>query len=257
MNIGLMASRVAKFASDNSPAILTAVGVVGTLTTAYLTGKAAFKAAQILDDRETEIIRDDDKPLSSQEKVYLTWKLFVPPAVAAGMTIACIIGANRIDARRASALVAAYAISERAIDDYKQKVVEKFGKGKEQSVRDEVAQDYVTKNPPKPEMMAWQENGKTQLCCDLFTGRYFFGDVETIRRSENDINYQILKSDYASLSDFYHRVGLDSTSMSDDFGWNTEHPLEIRISSALTPLGNSCVTFEFTVIPIRGYARLQ
>ena len=37
-----------KFASDNSPAILTALGLTGVLTTAYLSGKASFNAYDIL-----------------------------------------------------------------------------------------------------------------------------------------------------------------------------------------------------------------
>lgn len=257
MNISGMASRVAKFASDNSPAILTAIGVVGTLTTAVLTGKAAFRAAQILDDRETEIIRDNEDPLNSREKVYLTWKLFIPPVVVGGLTIASIIGSNRIEARRASALVAAYALSERAFDEYKNKIVEKMGERKEIAVRDEIAQDRITRNPPSAELMAWEEDGKSQLCCDLFTGRYFLGSVEGIRRAENDINFQIIGSNYASVSDFYERVGLARTSMSDDFGWNLDKPLDVHISTAMTPLGRPCITFDFTVVPIRGFARVQ
>lgn len=257
MNIAGMAGRAAKFASDHSPAILTAVGVVGTITTAVLTGKAAFRAAQILDDEETRIIRDSDEPLNSREKVYLTWKLFVPPVIAGASTIACIIASNRIEARRVSALVAAYALSERAYDEYKTKVIERLGVKKEISVRDELAQDYVTKNPPSAEMMAWEESDTSQLCCDLFSGRYFLGSVEKIRRAENDINYEILGSDYASLTDFYERVGLPRTTMSDDFGWNTDKRLEVHIGSALTPLGRPCITFDFTVVPIRGYTRLM
>lgn len=257
MNLSLMASRAAKMVSDNSPAILTAVGVVGTLTTAVLTGKAAFKAAQILDDEETRIIRDNDEPLHPREKLYFTWKLFIPPAVVGMSTIACIIAANRIEARRASALIAAYALSERAFEDYKHKIVEKLGERKELSVRDEIAQDRITRNPPPPEMMAWDESSTSVLCCDLFTGRYFLSDVESIRRAENDINYQILNSFYASLSDFYERVGLQRTSMSDDFGWNSDKPLTLHISTAMTPLGRPCITFDFTVLPIRGFARVQ
>ena len=248
---------MAKFTSDNTPAILTAVGVVGTLTTAYLTGKASFKAAQILDDQETRVIRDQEEPLTPREKLYFTWKLFVPPVAVGVATIASIIAANRVEARRASALVAAYAISERAFEEYKQKIVERLGDRKEIAIRDEIAQDRVTKNPPPPEMMVWDETSTSVLCCDLFTGRYFLSDVESIRRAENDINFQILGSFYASLSDFYDRIGLERTSMSDDFGWNSDKPLSLHIGTAMTPLGKPCITFDFTVLPIRGFARVQ
>ena len=37
---------------NNSPAILTALGVSGTITTAYLTGRATVKAVRIIDEDE-------------------------------------------------------------------------------------------------------------------------------------------------------------------------------------------------------------
>jgi len=242
--------------ADNSPAILTALAVAGTATTAYLTGRASFKAAQLLDDHETRVIRDNEEPLTTKEKVYFTWSLFIPPAVAGTATIAAIILANRIGARRAAALLAAYAISERAYEEYKDKIIDKIGARKESTYRDEIAQDRVTRHPP-PSDLIWDEETNSVLCCDLFTGRYFFSDMESLRRAQNDINYEINNSYYASLTDFYERVGLDKTSMSDDFGWNADKLLELHFSTALTPSGRPCLTFDFKVMPIRGYARVQ
>jgi hypothetical protein len=52
MDLAGTGRRLLKFASDNSPAILTSAAVVGTITTAYLTGKASFKAADVIRDEE-------------------------------------------------------------------------------------------------------------------------------------------------------------------------------------------------------------
>lgn len=256
MNLSQVANRVAKFTSDNSPTILTAIGVAGTVTTAILTGKAAFKAAQILDDEETRIIRDNDDALTAQEKLYYTWKLFIPPVIAGTGTIACIILANRIDARRASALVAAYALSEKVHHEYKEKIVEKLGEGRERKARTEIAQDKVTANPP-PSDLIWDESSRSVLCCDLFTGRYFMSDMETLRKAENDINHQNIHYFHSSLTDFYHLIGLPATSMSDDVGWNSDKMLELDFDTVLTPTGKPCLTIDFKVIPIRGYARVS
>jgi hypothetical protein len=242
--------------AKNSPGILTGLAVAGTVATAYLTGRASFKAAQILDDHETRVIRDHEEPLTAKEKVYYTWKLFIPGTAVGTGTIAAIILANRIGARRAAALLAAYAISERAYEEYKDKIIEKIGERKESAYRDEIAQDRVTKYPP-PSDLLWDEETNSVLCCDLFTGRYFFSDMESLRRAENDINYMINSSYYASLTDFYERVGLEKTSMSDDFGWNADKLLELHFATALTPGGRPCLTFNFRVMPIRGYARVQ
>ncbi len=64
------AKRTEKLVADNSPAILTAWGVTGTLTTAYLTGKASFRAADLLakDERRRGFI-DQSGELEIKEKL--------------------------------------------------------------------------------------------------------------------------------------------------------------------------------------------
>lgn len=256
MDLSRATKQASKFLTDNSPAVLSGLAVAGTVATAYLTGRASFRAAQILDDHETLVIQQHEEPLTAKEKLYFTWRLYVP-AVATGVaTVACIVAANQVGARRAAALVSAYALSERAFEEYKDKIVEKVGDRKEQTYRDEIAQERIAKHPP-PEEMIWDEDGNSVLCCDLFTGRYFLSSMEQIRRAENDVNYMVNNNYYASLTDFYERIGLPATSMSDDFGWNADKLLELRFTSALSPLGKPVLAFEFTVMPIRGYARLQ
>lgn len=255
MNLSQILSRVGKWSSDNSPAILTGLAVTGTIATAYLTGKATVKAVEIMTDYEW---RPDDLSThesTPKEVIGLVWKEYLPAVCTGVFSIACMIGANRIGNRRAAAVAAAYAISERAFEEYRNKVIEKFGEKKETSVRDDVAQDRVTKNPPLLDYV-YEETGSV-LCCDLFTGRYFLSDMETIRRAENTINYQVNNNYYASLSDFYEQLGLEKTSMSDDFGWNSDRLLETKISTTITPSGKPCLTLDFKVMPIRGYSRLQ
>lgn len=258
MRIPDIALRATKFASDNSPAILTALGVAGALTTAYLTGKATVKAMQVIraeEEEARESTGDEYYEIHNRRAVELTWQYYIPAASSAVATVAFIIAANRVGSRRAAALAAAYAISERAMDEYKEKVVEKLGEAKERRIRDEVAQERVSRNPP-PVDMIYEETGSV-LCCDLFTGRYFLSDMETLRRAENTINYQVTHNYYASLSDFYEQIGLEKTSMSDDFGWNVDKLMELYISTTLTPSGKPCLTMDFKVAPIRGFSRLQ
>jgi hypothetical protein len=256
MGLGDIARRLAKLTADNSPVILTAIGVVGTLTTAYLTGKASFKAAQILDDHETLVLQKEAEPLTTREKAQTVWKLYIPPASSAVCTIACIILANRIGGRRAAALAAAYAISERGFEEYRQKVAEKIGMTKEQKVRDEIAQDRVNRNPPPGNEVVLLGDGSV-LCQDHFSGRYFLSDMETLKKAQNDINYTLINDYYASLTDFYQKVGLPSTGISDEFGWNANRLLELSFSTTLAPESNKpCLVVDFVVTPIRNFYRV-
>lgn len=253
--------KAGKVITDNSPTILTAVAVTGTVTTAYLTGKATFKAAEIL--REENRIRrfsDDDgrhfRGLNPKEMVQLTWKLYIPAATTGLLTVTCIIGANHIGSRRAAAVAAAYTLSERSFSEYRDKIIEKIGSKKEQEVRDDIAQDQVNRTSANQNQVVIIEGGSV-LCFEAFTGRYFLSDMETLKKAQNDTNAQVINDSYASLGDFYDRVGLPGTDQSDEVGWNSDKLMEIIFSGTLTEAGKPCLVITFQVAPVRHYNRLS
>jgi osmotically-inducible protein OsmY len=260
MRMSDIARKVSKAAADNSPAILSAIAITGTVGTAYLTGKASFRAAKILADekfkRNIEVAKapvstsGEKADFETKEKLKLVWKLYIPAVGSGLLTVGCIVGAHRISSRRIAAMASAYAISERAYSEYKDKVVEKLGMGKEQGVRDEIAQDSVTRNPPVDNQIIHTGRGDV-LCKDLFTGRYFYSSMEALKSAMNEINYQIIHSDSATVSEFYDKIGLEATSISEDLGWNNDRMLELSFHSALTEKGEPCLTFDFTTVPVR------
>jgi len=257
--LGSLPKQVSKLLSDNSPVILTAIGVVGTLSTAYLTGKASLRAADLIFEENMNLnvnrsLKDSVETLDARDKVKLTWKLYIPAAASAGLTVAAIIFANRIGSRRAAAVAAAYAISERAFEEYRSKIVEKLGPKKEQLARDEIAQEQINRNPVSKNIVIFAED-KSVLCYESFTGRYFLSDHETLRAAMNDVNEQILHDGYASLGEFYIRVGLPQTSYSEEVGWNTDNLLELNFSTCISEDNKPCFSVIYRVHPIRHYYR--
>lgn len=227
MTFGDLAEKARKFATDNAPTILTVVGAVGVAGTAYLTGKASFKAAQILGEESPHI--------TPKAKVKLCWRLYIPAAGVGALTIAAIVGSNRIGTNRAAGLAAGVSLSQKAFKEYKEHVREKLGEKKEREVRDEIAQKEVNENPPSRDMLILAP-GKV-LCKDSWTGRYFHSTMETIKKAQNDINYQALAGEFPSVTDFYHAIGspeLRPTGASETFGWNDQNKLELLFSAVLT-----------------------
>jgi Family of unknown function (DUF6353) len=248
-----------KLILDNSPVILTSLGVVGTITTAFLTGQASFKAALILAEEQDTRFMDqelDDPMLTTREKLDLTWRLYLPVIGTGILTVSCIVAANRIGMRRAAALASAYALSEKAFVEYRSKVIEKIGEGKEQKVREAVAQDRVNQNPVSTREVIITGAGDV-LCYDTITGRYFNSNVEALRRAQNDINAQIIESMYAALQDFYSRIGLPTTEYSFEVGWNTDNMLELEFSTVMSEDSRPCIAIGYKLWPIRGYTYLQ
>lgn len=248
MDFGGLARRTSKLVTDNSPVILTAIGVTGVVTTAFLTGRATIQAAERIQDHNKDM-DINDLWMPSKERAKLVWKCYIPPAVAATLTIAAIICANRVGTRRAAAVAAAYAISEKAWTEYRDKVVETIGKKKDEEVRAAVAQDKVSQNPSEGSQIIVTKDGSV-LCYEAFTGRYFLSDMETLRRAENEVNYEVLHHDFATLSDFYDRIGLEHTTLSDDVGWSSDKLLELKTSAVLTETGKPCLVVDFRVMPI-------
>lgn len=250
MNIGTIFGRLSRFANNNSPALLTAMGVVGVVATAYLTAKATAKAVEVI-----RVDEEDHGELTEfKHKVELVWKDYIPPVVAATVTIGCIVAANRIGTRRMAAVAAVAAISERAYEEYRDKVREKIGEHRERTIRDEVAQEMVKNNPPNREVIV--ASGEV-LFMDSITRRYFTSTVETVRRAVNDINAQILEDYSASLSDFYDLIGLRRTEYSDEVGWNLDNKLKVNFTTTMTEEQKPCMVINYSRFPEARYDNIH
>jgi hypothetical protein len=265
LKLGILARQAKKAISDNSPAILTALGVTGTATALYLTGKASFKAAEIIreaqdkDCRGNEMCVDGhlaeglpcpkDTSMDNWDKVDLVWREFIPAAGIAAMTVAAIIGANHISTKRAAAFASAYSFAERGFEHYKKATLDKIGPKKEGEIRDEIAKQQlketrITKTPIV--------TGKgDHLCFDAHSGRQFWGDIDLIKRAVNDVNFQILNggSGECSLSEFWGMIGLNPTHGSGDLGWTTDKKLEVHYTSDLTAEEVPCLVITFDTPP--------
>lgn len=227
------ASRALK---SNSPVILTGIGVSGVITTAYLAHQAAVKVSH-----------DEDRPpnMDKIEYVKAYWPIYIPTFVSGIVTIGCVVGSNKVNARRAAAITAAYSISEKAFSEYKEKVIEKIGETKEQVIRDEIVQEKVANNPPQQILIS---SGGTVLCCELYTGRYFDSDMETLQKAKNVINDKLNREMYASLSDFYYLLGLPQTTYSSDVGWRAGKLMDLTFSTVMSVDDRPCLAFDYSYI---------
>lgn len=261
MNVRSIIKVTERYIINNSPTLLSAIAVTGTLTTAYLTGKATFKAAQII--REEEDRRELLEPaavevlpvLDTKEKAKLVWKCYIPPAISVLTTVGCIVGANAINSSRLAALAAAYTVSDKNFSEYKDKVKEVFGEKKANEVRSAVAQDTVDANPPTAGNVFRGHGGDT-LCLDKWTGRYFTSDMQTIRAVENDLSKGLYHGTnaVATLGDFYESLGLPIPQCADEIGWNSDSSIDLTFDSVIWE-GKPVLVMQFanTPFPIQGY----
>lgn len=268
------AHKVRFLVNDNSSTLLTAAGVVGTVGTAYLTGRASVKAARIIDRENLYKLADQVKAdpgvkdngedlsadaitadlLSRTEKFQLVWRHYLPAAGVGVLTITSIVTANRISSKKIAALVVASGVSERAFQEYKDKVVEKLGVRQDQKIRDEVAQDRMN-NPGNSREIILAGTGEV-LCYDMLTGRYFQSTMEEIKRAENRMNYEMIHFQSVSLSMFYDEIGLPPTDYTDSVGWNLNNKFEIRFSTTMSQDNRPCLAIDFSHPPHLNYDKV-
>jgi len=238
--------------SKHSPEILTGIGIAGMVTTTIMAVRATPKALILIEYKKNEDGLDKLTPI---ETITSTWKCYIPSVFIGGVSICCLIGASSANLRRNTALATAYTLSESALKDYHEKVVDTIGVKKEQSVRDAIAKDKIDKDPVTSREIFITERGNT-LCYDVISGRYFKSDIEKLRKSANELSRQMLDEMYISLNDLYYEIGLNSTKIGDDLGWNIDNGfIELNFSSQLADDGTPCLVLDYAIAPRYDYRK--
>lgn len=258
-----IARRTARFAVNKSPTILTAVGVVGAITTAYLAGKASFEAADIIrlkegDDEARGVLITDRNELMKQ-RIELVWKLYIPATAMGAATVACIIGSNHIHGKRAAGLAAAYVINNRILDQYKDKVVETIGARKAEQIQDAIAQDNVTAAANNMALDVFEAKDG-YLCQDMFSLQFFRSTAERIEGAVNEFNALLIdQGGQASLADLYELMGLECPSYSEQIGWDINRGglLKVKIGGATAHDRIPILTVEFKTEPTPDFHRFR
>lgn len=234
-----------------APALLLGAGIAGMVTTTVLAVRATPKAMRLLEEKKAEV-KDDLTPI---EVVKTAGPCYIPAAVTAGLGVACLIESHKIHGRRNAALATLYSLSESALREYQEKVIETVGPKKEESIRDEIDKDRVQKNPVSRNEVILTGNGET-LCYEVLSGRYFKSDINCLKKAMNDLNYQMMNDYRISLNEYFMEIGLDGvdSAIGEELGWNLARgTINLRFSSQLTDEGTPCLVVSHQMPPTYEY----
>ena len=254
-NLTAAAKSIKGVLERHAPEILTGIGVAGMVTSTVLAVKATPKACLLINDRKDEL---EVEKLPVTELVKTTWKCYIPAVVTCGASIACLVGASSVNFKRNAALATAYKLSEAALSEYKDAVIETIGEKKEQSVRDKVAEERLKKNPVSKSEIIVTGNGTT-LCYDPVGNSYFKSNIQQIESAKNKLNARMLSENYVSLNDFYDELGIGPTKLGDDLGWDIykDGLVDIAFSSQLAEDGTPCLVMDYSVAPRYEYYKVH
>lgn len=257
LNLNEAAKNLKSAVVKHSPAILTGLGITGMITTTVLAVKATPKALDIIADVKEQHECDTEKKVIAKELITKVTPIYIPAMITGAVSVACLIGANSVHVKRNAALAAAYTISDTALREYREKVVETMGKKKDKDIKDEIAKDKLEHDPVQNHEVIITRRGTT-LCYDCIFGRYFRSDMETIKRAITKINRTIVTDMYASLNDFYSEIDIPPVKIGDMIGWNIDDgELDVDFSSQLADDGTPCLVIGYTAAPKYGYSSLM
>lgn len=234
-------SKVQDVVVKNSPTILAAVGGIGVVASVVSASKAGVKVKEDLEkarEEKQEQSVDDEIDISFSEKAVIYAKAYAPTAALVVATELCIFGSNHINQKRLAALSAAYILKEADFKEYKKYVEETIGGKKAQEIKDSLIQKHINDIPQTPENTVnpnIPRSLKLDLWFDETSKRYFYSNVEYVRKAEIEANAQLQKDGFVSVNDIYAQLGLDTVPLMENDGWDldTHGEVVLKIGSAL------------------------
>lgn len=253
--------------AKRSPQILMGIGIAGMVTSTVLAVKATPKALKLIEKAEDQKMEDQlndgvkpnevEETLTPVETVKAAWKAYIPAAAVGAVSIVCLIGSSNVNARRTAALATAYKLSETALTEYKDAVVETIGEKKVQAVKDKVAEKRIEKNPVSKNEVIVTGKGSS-LCFESLSGRYFNSDMNAIKKAENELNLLLRDENFVSVNTLYDLLDIEHTKLSDELGWNIEKDgyLELEVSAQVADDGRPCLVIDYSSMPTYDYWKL-
>ena len=241
-----------------SPEILVAVGVVGTVVSAVMACKATTKIDTILDETKNQLdkiheyagnpdvaekynaedAKKDTAIVYAQAGVKLA-KLYAPAVGLGILSISSILASNNILRKRNMAISAALAAATQDFKDYRNRVIERFGKEvdhqlryniKAEEIEETVTDEKGKEKKVKKSIEVADPNASGYVKYFTRSNPYWEEDssyVEMFLRSQqNYANDKLKATGHLTLNDVYDMLGFHDSKAGMVVGWiyDLDHP---------------------------------
>lgn len=238
--IGRTIARNTLIAEKSSPAVLLGVGIVGMVGSTVLACRATLKMDQVVNEAQDKLtmakslVHDDYSEKDRQRDITLIYfqsgvkiaRLYAPAIILGGLSIYALTSSHSILTKRNAALTAAYTALDRGFNEYRARVVEKYGEEQDRDFR------YGTRE----ETIEDPETGKKKKVVRVSTDdpsiyARFFDSYSTSWNKEPEYNMIFLKcqQNYANdllksrghvfLNEVYDMLGIPRSRAGAVVGW--------------------------------------
>lgn len=206
-----------KTVEKHAPTIFSVLASAGVVATFILTARKAEKVEEDIHELEEPTTMDEVKVCARH----------YAPAIGVGIaTIVCIIFANHLGKKQQASLAAAYMLSHKQYERYKDKLKELYGEEAHQRIIEALAAEtadipdiYASGIYSVSNRKLGGSNEKI-LFYDRFGDRYFESTIEAVMDAEYHLNRNYVLRGYVTLNEFYIFLGLEETEDGDKIGWD-------------------------------------
>jgi hypothetical protein len=232
-------ARTALLAQKSSPEVLLAAGIAGMVGSTVLACRATLKMDAVLEVTKEKL--DTAKTLEHrnyserdrQRDVSLIYyqtgikivRLYTPAVVLGGLSIYALTTSHNLMVKRAAALTAAYGALEKGFNEYRARVVEKYGEEEDRNLR--YGSQQIEIEDPKG-----KKKNVTRVSYDIPSIYARFFDMNSMSWSkepeynrlflqcqQNYANDKLHARGHVFLNEVYDMLGLERSKAGAVVGW--------------------------------------
>ena len=227
-------NKILKVIKKNSPTILSILACAGVVSTTVLAIKAVPKArhrqwaALEKKEKEYDTVYFDNEPvkfnttqLTKKEAILASIPAYIPTAVSAAATMACILGANTLNKKAQASLMSAYMLANQHFNEYRKAAKEVYGEDADRKIKERIAiRDFNEDFMVTPLLSYTKDDDESNraLFYEPYTETYFWSTVERVQRAEYHANRTLQLEGGLSLGRFFEFLGV---TVEDDVLYNT------------------------------------
>lgn len=234
--------------SQHQTDILTGVGIVGMGAAGVSAAITAPKLKDAIQKRKEEL---DVEKLPFKEWIKTSWRYLIVPVTAFAGGATCVIMAHVGDKKAAAGYAAAYAASEVALNECKDKITEVVGEKKAKEISESIMQDHAEKDPIDKEKVYVMPGGDHLMRID-WNGYSFRSTVQEVESIVNKLNQQINYGERISVADLCYEFGKEDCDSDRHYIWdaNINGIIELEKSGGVTADGEPFIIWGFRKNPV-------
>lgn len=249
-----------KFGVRYAPQILTGLGIASMAGATAHAIKTAPKAKKAIDEIEAD--NSISHKEAAKKKTLAYAKFYWPELLMTFGGAGLIIGGQHISLGRLSTAVGLLGIEKDKVKKLTDKISEKYGDKELLKIQDDIARDSAQAHAPVDTSTIYNTGFGTMLCYDPNTQRFFWSDLEKIRKARDELNHEMsrqmqrMDEGVLSLNDWYRKLNLPpidgrfqgkrlGPNIGKDFGWRNRM-IELQITAGVLPNDQTYFVIGFT-----------